>query len=319
VTDAKPTEREQRLTLLVVAIVILLAAVGGFVILTLLPAKLLNDPYVVIVLLVAGFVSVTLLLYLGTIIMRTARLGSSNEAMGMPEGSIRALIAMSLVLIFAIIGVTVLYSGLGGETIVSKGISAADVDRLENVQVIGMTLVQPAASTSPALFDVTARAELSPAGHDFGLQLLSTVSTLVVAVAGFYFGSRSVAQATKSSSEAAAAVLDAARRRDEPNRQSADAEAGAAETGAAEAAGAADEAAGAADEAADDAAGAADEAAGAADDAGAAADDAQGAAEDAEAAASDDESGVADDEAGAADTESAADKAGKGGARRRKR
>ncbi len=333
-TTEKPTEANRRQTLWSVAAIILLGAGGAFGILKLLPETFLNTPYIIIVLLVAGFVSVTLLLYLGTIILRTAGLSSKGEALGMPEGSIRALIAMSLILIFAIIGVTVLYSGLGGETIVSKGVSAADVDRLENVQVIGMTLVQPAASTSPALFDVTARAELSQAGHDFGLQLLSTVSTLVVAVAGFYFGSRSVAQATKSSGEAAAAVLDAARRRDEPNRPSMDTEAGAA--GAAdEAAGAADEAAGAADEAA----GAADEAAGAADEAGAAADDAEAAASDAEsgvaddeagaaddeAGVADDEAGAADDEAGAADTESAADDEtaaddeGKAGPRRRKR
>ena len=37
--------------------------------------------------------------------------------------------------------------------------------------------------------------------HDFGLQLMTTVSTLVVAVAGFYFGSRAVSQATTTVSE----------------------------------------------------------------------------------------------------------------------
>jgi hypothetical protein len=209
VSKAKRTEREQRWTLIAVAFIVLLAAAGGFVILKLLPERLLSDPYVVIVLLVAGFVSVTLLLYLGTIILRTAGLGTRGEALGMPEGSIRALIAMSLVLIFAIIGVTVLYSGLGGETIESKGITSADLERLENVQIIAISVVDPAASPGTERFNVTARSELSQAGHDFGLQLLSTVSTLVVAVAGFYFGSRSVAQATKTSNEAAAAALAA--------------------------------------------------------------------------------------------------------------
>jgi hypothetical protein len=194
-----------------VAAIVLLAAAGGFIILKFLPDKLLNDPYVVIVLLVAGFVAVTLLLYLGTIILRTAGLGAEGEALGMPEGSIRALIAMSLVLIFAIIGVTVLYSGLGGETTVSNGITSAELDKLENVQVVAISVVDPAASPGTERFNVTARAELSQAGHDFGLQLLSTVSTLVVAVAGFYFGSRSVAQAAKTSNEAAAAALDATR------------------------------------------------------------------------------------------------------------
>jgi hypothetical protein len=220
VTTEKPTEANRRRTLWSVALIILLGAGGAFAILKLLPETFLNTPYIIIVLLVAGFVSVTLLLYLGTIILRTAGLSQKGEALGMPEGSIRALIAMSLILIFAIIGVTVLYSGLGGDTTVSKGITATEIDRLENVQIVGITVVQPASSPNPERFDVTTRAELSQAGHDFGLQLLSTVSTLVVAVAGFYFGSRSVAQATKTTSEAAAAVLAATRSAD-PTRATA--------------------------------------------------------------------------------------------------
>ena len=151
----------------------------------------------------AGFVAVTLLLYLGTIILRTAGLSTKKEALGMPEGSIRALIAMSLILMFAIIGVTVLYSGMGGEPIQSNGISAAQLERLENVQIISITVVDPAASPGSERFNVTARPELSQAGHDFGLQLLTTVSTLVVAVAGFYFGSRAVAQGAKTATTAA--------------------------------------------------------------------------------------------------------------------
>jgi hypothetical protein len=210
VSKAKPTAADGLLTLIAVAIIVLVAAGGGFLILLNLPPSLTSAPFTVVVLLVAGFVAVTLLLYLGTIILRTAGLGSRREALGMPEGSIRALIAMSLILIFAIIGVTVLYSGLGGETIQSKGITAAEIDRLENVQIVAISEVTPGASPGAERFDVTAKAELSQAGHDFGLQLLSTVSTLVVAVAGFYFGSRSVAQATKATAEAQSAAAQAA-------------------------------------------------------------------------------------------------------------
>jgi hypothetical protein len=210
VSKAKPTAADGLLTLIAVAIIVLVAAGGGFLILLNLPPSLTSAPYTLVVLLVAGFVAVTLLLYLGTIILRTAGLGSRREALGMPEGSIRALIAMSLILIFAIIGVTVLYSGLGGDTIQSKGITAAEIDRLENVQIVAITSVTPGASPGAERFDVTARAELSQAGHDFGLQLLSTVSTLVVAVAGFYFGSRSVAQATRATTDAQAAAAQAA-------------------------------------------------------------------------------------------------------------
>jgi hypothetical protein len=39
---------------------------------------------------------------------------------------------------------------------------------------------------------------MTPDSHDFGLQLMTTVSTLVVAVAGFYFGTKATAQAIRA-------------------------------------------------------------------------------------------------------------------------
>jgi hypothetical protein len=193
-----------------VALIILAAAGGGFLILNNLPEWLRSSSQTIVILLVAGLVAVTLLLYLGSMILRTAGLATKNEALGMPEGSIRALIAMSLILMFAIIGVTVLYTGMGGEPLESNGITAAELERLEGVQIIAISVVDPAASPGSERFNVTARPELSQAGHDFGLQLLTTVSTLVVAVAGFYFGSRAVAQGTKSAVAAQTAAASAA-------------------------------------------------------------------------------------------------------------
>jgi hypothetical protein len=210
VAKLRSTEAKPLTTLLLVAGIVLVAGLGGFYVLNNLPAYLTSSSMTIVVLLVAGFVAVTLLLYLGTIILRTAGLSTKKEALGMPEGSIRALIAMSLILMFAIIGVTVLYSGMGGEPIQSNGISAAELERLENVQIISISVVDPAASPGAERFNVTARPELSQAGHDFGLQLLTTVSTLVVAVAGFYFGSRAVAQGAKSAAAAQTAAAQTA-------------------------------------------------------------------------------------------------------------
>jgi hypothetical protein len=209
VSNTKTTGWMPLITMVFVALIILAAAFGGFIILVNLPEWLRSSSQTIVVLLVAGLVAVALLLYLGTMIMRTAGLTTKKEALGMPEGSIRALIAMSLILMFAIIGVTILYSGMGGEPIQSNGISSAEVERLENVQIIAISVVDPAASPGAERFNVTARPELSQAGHDFGLQLLTTVSTLVVAVAGFYFGSRAVAQGAKSAAAAQTAAMAA--------------------------------------------------------------------------------------------------------------
>jgi hypothetical protein len=189
----------------VMSVAILLAAVVAFGALILLPERFDEGPGTIVILLVAGLVALTLLLYLGTVIHRTAGVGTSKSALGMPEGSIRALIALSLVLMFAIIGVTVLYAGMGTqEETVSSGITAAQIEDLENVQIIAISVVDPAASPGTETYNVTVRPEISQAGHDFGLQLLTTVSTLVVAVAGFYFGTRAVSQGSKAALAAVA-------------------------------------------------------------------------------------------------------------------
>ncbi len=157
-----------------------------------------------VVLLVAGFVTVALLLYLGTLILRALDMGAPGEALGMPEGSIRALIAMSLILIFAIIGIQVFAAGSAGTELISTGLTQAQIDalRADGAIVVSQTLLTPVPAPPAApLYDVMTRTVMTQEAHDFGLQLMTTVSTLVVAVAGFYFGSRAVSQATTTVSD----------------------------------------------------------------------------------------------------------------------
>ena len=157
-----------------------------------------------VVLLVAGFVTVALLLYLGTLVLRALDMGAPGEALGMPEGSIRALIAMSLILIFAIIGIQVFAAGSAGTELVSTGLTQVQIDalRADGAIVVSQSLLTPVpAPPAAALYDVTTRQVMTQEAHDFGLQLMTTVSTLVVAVAGFYFGSRAVSQATTTVSD----------------------------------------------------------------------------------------------------------------------
>ena len=157
-----------------------------------------------VVLLVAGFVTVALLLYLGTLVLRALDMGAPGEALGMPEGSIRALIAMSLILIFAIIGIQVFAAGSAGAELVSTGLTQAQIDalRADGAIVVSQTLLTPVpAPPAEPLYNVSTRTVMTQEAHDFGLQLMTTVSTLVVAVAGFYFGSRAVSQATTTVSD----------------------------------------------------------------------------------------------------------------------
>jgi hypothetical protein len=202
-----PMERVTWQRILTVGLMLGGAFVVGFVIFAFLtineekgPTKGLGG----VVLLVAGFVTVALLLYLGTLVLRALDMGAPGEALGMPEGSIRALIAMSLILIFAIIGIQVFTAGSAGTELVSTGLTQAQIDalRADGAIVISQTLQTPIPEPpAAALYNVSTRTVMTQEAHDFGLQLMTTVSTLVVAVAGFYFGSRAVSQATTTVSE----------------------------------------------------------------------------------------------------------------------
>jgi hypothetical protein len=157
-----------------------------------------------VVLLLAGVAVVTLLLYLGTAIVRALDLGSPTEALGMPQGSIRALIAIMLILIFVVIGLVVFGKATAGEAHDSHGITQAQIDklRLDGSAILSQDLAatQPNPSGEP-VYDVKSVSGMTADAHDFGLQLLSTVITLVVAVSGFYFGAQTVSQAGRETRE----------------------------------------------------------------------------------------------------------------------
>lgn len=137
----------------------------SFVVLTAVPAavvvgatrvlhrnvNLYYPEYALPVILIVGLIGLLAVLSMMVAIFRRFRLVSPEFPLGLPEGSIQAVIALSLILIFAIIGV---------------------------------------------YLHATAQGEQQ---DEISTQLLTTISTLVVAVAGFYFGS-------KTSKEAAAAA-----------------------------------------------------------------------------------------------------------------
>jgi hypothetical protein len=93
-------------------------------------------------LVVYGVVALLASLTVVAVVLAALNLSDPKGALGLPDGSVRALIALSLILIFTIVSVFLLWYPLAN------------------------------------------------AQSDLAKQILTTVSTLVVAVAGFYFGSR---------------------------------------------------------------------------------------------------------------------------------
>jgi hypothetical protein len=111
----------------------------------------------------------------------------------LPEGSVRAVIALLLILLFFISAIF-LYADVGRRETdrVLKGIDAA---RLASIPTDSIRSLESVGSGESKTFNVVLLgADKNQESRDLAKQLVTTVSTLVVAVAAFYFGTSSVPQ-----------------------------------------------------------------------------------------------------------------------------
>ncbi len=122
-------------------------------------------------------------------------LSDSKQALGLPAGSIQAVIALSLILIFAVVA---LYAsgGTKSQEFKSTGLTRAQLRSIPPQQIVQIQRVK-SKNQKKASYTVVRSVEDQNA-REINIQLLSTVSTLVIAVAGFYFGSKSVQEGVKA-------------------------------------------------------------------------------------------------------------------------
>jgi len=145
------------------------------------------------ILLVLSVILLLVFLTFTTVIFKYLGLSDRSQSLGLPEGSIRAVIALSLILIFMTSSI-LLYEEVekhsGPAVYNSTNITQDQLDLIprDEVVYIQRTIVQ----NNTTLFNVGRTMEKSRAGEDIAKQIITTVSTLVVAVAGFYFGSKAV-------------------------------------------------------------------------------------------------------------------------------
>jgi hypothetical protein len=134
-------------------------------------------------LMVLGLIMFVVSLTLAAVVLKRMGLACKFEALGLPSGSVRALIALSLIIIFAIMTIY-LYSNLGSAPVVLNS---------------NVTVVYPNGTWTSTLNSTSVLTEPTEAQKDFSLQTLTTVSTLVVAIASFYFGTKAANTAKKTS------------------------------------------------------------------------------------------------------------------------
>lgn len=161
----------------------------------------------------------------------TLGLHDRHEALGLPAGSVRAAIALSLVVLFATIAI-MLFQSLArtdGKVQRLEGLSEEDktlVLKQPGARVIGVRKVAcgpagaapatpapapaTAAGAAPACFDVDLLAMPGPEAVDVAKQLLTLIGTLMTSVTSFYFASRAAEASAKANNPPGAAATTAA-------------------------------------------------------------------------------------------------------------
>jgi hypothetical protein len=153
-------------------------------------------------------------LALVTTLFARLNLAAPAEALALPPGSIRATVALSLIVLFALLSVVLYRSLCEGEPVVLKGLGEAAKQQLvsdpsnTDVRVTPVPCPAAAAAASAASnaahaadacsngalfkFDVQIGGRgASSSAIDFAKQLLTLIGTLMTAVVSFYFASKS--------------------------------------------------------------------------------------------------------------------------------
>jgi hypothetical protein len=142
--------------------------------------------------LVVGSIAVLMIvLFIIAFGFRFIELADAKQALGLPEGSIRAMIALILIMIFIIFGVYLFRMvGTGNPTFI------APMDSPGKPDLYPGKIVSSIYDETTKKYNVWVISPITDDGLRLAQQLLTTVGTLVVAVSGFYFGSSSSASAS---------------------------------------------------------------------------------------------------------------------------
>ena len=168
-----------------------------------------SQPLILTSVMMVGLALIVALVILLLIFFKLTDNDDKTQALALPSGSIRALIALALVLMFVCLGVY-LYQGITapGPEIIKKNLADTDVKSLQ--ARFDLVVVQPADpptdSNKVARFDVTYYPGRSKEADDFAKQMFTQLATVFVTVIGFYFGSSTAAAGVGTGVAAASAV-----------------------------------------------------------------------------------------------------------------
>lgn len=146
------------------------------------------------VLLVISVIALTVSLTIIAVIFKYLGLTDPKQSLGLPEGSIRAVIALSLILIFMISSLLLFEEVRTVPILKSTNINQEQLNDIPKEQIASIVQVSVRVNgTNETRYNVERIVGDTQASQDLAKQIITTVSTLVVAVSGFYFGSKTVA------------------------------------------------------------------------------------------------------------------------------
>lgn len=140
-----------------------------------------------------------------SLLFAKSQLQDKTQALGLPEGSIRAVIALSLIVLFAILTVF-LYGNISRPSVYTlEGLT--DPQKNEYIAVVPRDrIVGVFPEEGNGLYTILIEVR-NPAGDDFAKQLLVLLGTLVTSIASFYFGAKAgAAGAPQTESETSASL-----------------------------------------------------------------------------------------------------------------
>jgi len=155
-------------------------------------------PVMLTLVVLAGVIGLLAVLMMAALAFSAVKLADKNQALGLPEGSVRAVIA--LIVIF-VISVVFLFEGLNPRPSQLEHLTLEQVNAIPgNVLISKQPEAIPAGAATPVqqLYTVQRYVESSKGAEDFAKQIITTISTLVVSISAFYFGSSTAISAQKS-------------------------------------------------------------------------------------------------------------------------
>jgi len=126
------------------------------------------------------------------ILLRGFGLTDKRFALGLPDGSVRAILALSLILSFSMISILLYWDAAHPLVQTSVGVTTEQFDKLAAGSIV--SIVPGAAAGTFNVGVVIA----NPNALQLGQQLMTILGTLVTAIAAFYFGAASVASASRT-------------------------------------------------------------------------------------------------------------------------